>query len=154
MAKPIELVPRPPDAREELKRRVENAPVEHAEAVLSVYELLDDLHRSGTLDLLRGAVGAGGQIVKQGSAFAAKPESVRAMRNLLLMAQLLGTIDPDTLHRVFDGLPAATEQYRNEKPPSLLQIFRRLESENSRRALAVISGILDSMGRGLDPRAR
>ena len=156
MAKPIEydLVAIPRDAREELKRRVENAPVQHAEAVLSAYELLDELHTNGTLDLLRGAVGAGGEIVKQGSSLAAKPESLRAMRNLLVLAQLLGSINPDTLHRVVDGLPAATEQHRNEKPPSLFRIFRRLSSEDSRRALAVITGILDSAGRGLDPRAR
>lgn len=154
MAKPIELIPTLRDAREELRRRVENAPAEHAVAVLSAFDLLDELHTSGTLDVLRGAVGAGGEIVKQGSALAAKPESIKAMRNLLVVAQLLGSIDPDTLHRVADGLPSAAEQDRNQKPPSLFRIFRRLSSENSRRALAVLTGILDNVGRGLDPRAR
>ena len=36
MAKPIELMPTSRDARDKLKRRVENAPAEHAAAVLSV----------------------------------------------------------------------------------------------------------------------
>jgi uncharacterized protein YjgD (DUF1641 family) len=152
MAKPIELVPAPRDAREELKRRVENAPVEHAAAVLSAYGLLEELHESGMLDLLRGAVGTGEEIVKKSSSFAAKPESIRTMRNLLILGDLLGSINPDTLHRITDGVPAAIEQTPDEKPPSLFEIFRRLRSRNVRRALGAATKVLESVGRGLDTR--
>jgi uncharacterized protein YjgD (DUF1641 family) len=147
-------MPVPRDAREELKRRVENAPVEHAAAVLSAYELLEELHEGGLLDLLRGAVGAGGDVVKQSASLAAQPETVRAMRNLLVLGKLLGSINPDTLHRIADGLPAAAESRPEEKPPSLFRIFRRLSSANARRALGAATNVLESVGRGLDPRNR
>jgi uncharacterized protein YjgD (DUF1641 family) len=153
MAKPIELMPVPRDAREELKRRVENAPVEHAAAVLSAYELLGELHKSGTLDVLRGALGSGGEIVKHASSLAAKPESIHAMRNLLILGNLLGSIDPEMLHRMVGGLPAAAEQVP-EEPPSLFQIFRRLRSRNVRRALGAATNVLESAGRGLDPKSK
>jgi hypothetical protein len=44
----------PADSREDLIRRVEQAPVEHAEAVLAAYDLLQRLHEKGLLDLLNG----------------------------------------------------------------------------------------------------
>ncbi|MGC2160917.1 MAG: DUF1641 domain-containing protein [Silvibacterium sp.] len=150
MAKPIELMPVPRDAREELKRRVENAPVEHAASVLSAYALLDELHQSGTLDLLRGAAGAGSEIVKNASSLAAQPESVRALRNLLVLGKLLGSIDPDTLHRLTEKLPAAAKPCSEKKPPSLFHIFRRLRSANSRRALAAAADALEGIGQGLN----
>jgi uncharacterized protein YjgD (DUF1641 family) len=153
MAKPIELMPVPRDAREELKRRVENAPGEHAEAVLSAYELLEELHENGTLDALRGAFGAGGEIVKHASSLAAKPESIHVMRNLLILGNLLGSIDPEVLHRIADGLPAAAEQVP-EEPPSLFQIFRRMRSRNVRRALGAATNVLENAGRGLDPKSK
>lgn len=150
MAKPIELIPTPHDPREEIKRRLENAPVEHAEAVLSAYELLQELHASGTLDLLRGAAGAQGEIVQHAAGLAAQPEAVRALRNLLVLGKLLGSIDPEILHRLTGDLPAAANQIPNEEPPSLFGIFRRMSSKDSRRALAAAVNILESVGKGLD----
>ena len=151
MAKPIEFVPARQDAHDELKRKIESAPVEHAAAVLSAYELLEELHTSGTLDLLRGAVGAGGEITKQASSLAAQPEAVCALRNLLVLGKLLGSIDPDSLHRLADNL-SSVQQQSDARPPSLFGIFRRLSSANSRRALAAATGLLDSVGRELAPK--
>ena len=101
MAKPIELMPKPTGqgAREELQRRLDAAPVEHAEAVLSGYELLQELHESGTLDVLRGLLGAGDQVVRHAVALAIQPEAVNGLRNLLVLSKVLGSVNPDVLHR-------------------------------------------------------
>lgn len=155
MAKPVELIPIPRDAREETKRRVESAPVDHAAAVLSAFELLEDLHKSGTLDLLRGAAGAGGEIVKQVADMAAQPESVTAMRNLLLLVQLLGSLDPDILHGVIGAFQAVAERRADQqKPPSLFRLLRRLNSEDTRYALDAIAGVLEGVGQTMNPRCR
>jgi hypothetical protein len=45
---------KPVDSREDLIRRVEQAPIEHAAAVLAAYDLLQLLHEKGLLDLLNG----------------------------------------------------------------------------------------------------
>lgn len=155
MAKPVELMPIPRDTREETRRRIENAPVDHAAAILSAFELLEELHKSGTLDLLRGTVGAGSGIVTQFTDLAAKPESVRAMRNLLLLAQLLGSLNPDILHGVIGAFQAAAEQRAGkQKPPSIFRLVRRLNSEDSRYALDAITSILEGVGQTLNPRSR
>jgi uncharacterized protein YjgD (DUF1641 family) len=152
MAKPIELMPKvntAQGAREELKRRIDAAPVEHADAVLDAYELLQQLHDSGTLDVLRGLLGAGDQVVRHVVALAIKPESVSVLRNLLVLTNVLGAISPDKLESVLGGVPAALAQQPAENPPSLLALLRRFSSVESRRALNVAATVLESVGKGL-----
>ena len=149
MAKPIEVMPTPRNARDELKRRLDEAPVEHAEAVLAGYEVLQQLHESGTLDVLRGLLGAGDQVVRHAVALAVQPEAVDALRNLLVLSKVLGSVNPDVLHRVLSGVPEALAQKPEEEPPSLFAIFRRMTSKESRRAQAAIVTLLESVGRGL-----
>src|ERR1700752_285594 len=110
MAKPIEIKPQARNAREELQRRLDNAPVEHADAMLSLYELLQQLHDSGTIDLLRGALGAGDEVLNHVVRLTTQPDSVRSIRNLLILGKLLSSVDPETLHRVSAMLPQVVSQ--------------------------------------------
>jgi len=52
MAQPIPLDLPPRDPRKELLDRLESAPQEHAEALLDSYELLEQLHQAGILQLI------------------------------------------------------------------------------------------------------
>ena len=151
MAKPIELMPKPAGTgvREELKRRLDAAPVEHAEAVLASYELIQQLHDSGTIDVLRGLLGAGDQVVRHAVGLAVKPEAVNALRNLLVLSNVLGSVNPDVMHRAFSDVPAALAAPPEQDPPSLFAIFRRMSSVESRRALAAAATVLETVGRGL-----
>src|SRR3984893_10867415 len=54
MAQPIPLEIPPRNPRAELQSRLENAPEEHAEAVLAAYEVLEELHNRGVLEIMRG----------------------------------------------------------------------------------------------------
>jgi hypothetical protein len=56
MARPISLELPPRDPREELRKRLEQAPVTHAEALLDSYQLLQQLHDHGVFELLRGVL--------------------------------------------------------------------------------------------------
>lgn len=154
MARPIEIKPQPRNAREELQRRLDNAPVEHADAMLSLYELLQQLHDSGTLDILRGALGAGDDIVNHAVRLMTKPESVRAIRNLLLFSKFIGSIDPAMLHRVSATLQQAQAQSDSEDPPSTLTLLARFRSKETRRALAAAATVLESIGRELDHKKK
>lgn len=154
MARPIEIKPQPRNAREELQRRLDNAPIEHADAMLSLYELLQQLHDSGTLDILRGALGAGDDIVNHAVRLMTKPESVRAIRNLLLFSKFIGSIDPAMLHRVSATLQQAQAQSDSEDPPSTLTLLARFRSKESRRALAAAATVLESIGRELDHKKK
>jgi hypothetical protein len=58
MAQPIPLEIPPRNPRAELRSRLEQAPEEHAEAVLAAYEVLQELHNHGVLEIMRGALAA------------------------------------------------------------------------------------------------
>jgi uncharacterized protein YjgD (DUF1641 family) len=135
-----------------LKRRLDEAPVEHAEAVLAGYEVLQQLHESGTLDVLRGLLGAGDQVVRHAVGLAIQPEAVDALRNLLVLSKVLSSVNPDVLHRVLSGVPEALAQRPEEDPPSLFAIFRRMSSKDSRRSLAAAVTVLEKAGKGLESK--
>ena len=77
MARPISLELPPRDPREELRKRLEEAPAEHAEALLESYELLQQLHDHGVFQLLRGALGASDKLVEAAVDATKSDESVR-----------------------------------------------------------------------------
>ena len=97
MAQPIPLNLPPRDPRKELLDRLERAPQEHAEALLDGYELLEQLRQSGILQLLRGTLSAGDEILERVAGAAKSPQGTRALRNLLILGQILSSIDPDLL---------------------------------------------------------
>jgi hypothetical protein len=64
MAAPILLKLPEPDPREALYRRLENAPKEHAEALLAACDILQELHDKGLLEIAKGALGSGEKVLQ------------------------------------------------------------------------------------------
>src|SRR5437868_15517592 len=101
MAQPIALEIPPRNPRAELQSRLEHAPEEHAEAVLAAYEVLQELHNRGVLELMRGALAASDDILEKIVDNARTPEATRAIRNLLFCRQILGSIEPEWFKGIF-----------------------------------------------------
>jgi uncharacterized protein YjgD (DUF1641 family) len=148
MAQPISSLP-PHQNGSGVDRRLRDAPHEHADAILSALELLQLLHDRGVLELLRGVVGAGDQLVNTLTSAADNPESLRAIRNFLLLTKFFASISPDVLNSVVQTVVEGAEREKAHRPPSLLHLLRRLHSENSRHAIAVTLDLLESVGKGL-----
>lgn len=150
MAQPISLEPPRRDPREELRRRLEQAPEDHAEAVLAGFEVLQCLHDQGILELLRGALGGGDKVLETLVDAAKTPEAIRGLRNILILAKILGSIDPELLEKFAQAVPDALEsaaKAQKAPPPGVWAIFRILRGENLRRGLAVVNGLLESWGK-------
>ncbi len=154
MAKAIEIRPNPIPAREETERRLNAAPREHAEAVLDAYRTLQTLHDTDTLAFVRGLLGAGDEVLTQVVSVATSPQSTRAIRNLLVLTDLLGTVSPDSLHRVASTVTPVLAEQQPTEPPSLLAIgWRFATSKNVRRALATGLAVLEAVGEALGPES-
>lgn len=136
MAKPIPLETSPRDPRAELRARLDTAPLEHAEALLAAYEVLQGLHDKGALETLRGVIGSSDKTLQMIVDAAKSPEAVRAMRNLVLAAKLAAACD--------------LTKAKTEKPLSLLQLLKKLNSKDSRRALTMLASALESAGQALN----
>src|SRR5215471_4322013 len=128
------------DPREELRKRLEQAPEQHAEALLESYELLQLLHDSGVLRLLRGALGYSNGILETAVNAANSEEGIRGLRNAIILAKMLGSINPDLLQ----GFAVAmTETLGCQKPiaepPGLFKLFAEFRQPELRRSMALVN---------------
>jgi uncharacterized protein YjgD (DUF1641 family) len=132
----------PFDSREDLIRKVEQAPIEHAEAVLATYDLLQRLHQKGLLDLLNGLLSAGDTVVNHVVDVVSSQEMVTVLRIGLMFSNLLSSIEADTLHAVLAGA--------GKEPPSLLALGNQAASKDARRGMAAAVGLLNVFGAALN----
>src|SRR5713101_10110580 len=146
---PLEIPPRNP--RAELQSRLAKAPEEHAEAVLAAYEVLQELHNRGVLEILRGALAASDEILEKVVDNARTPEALRAIRNLLFWRRILGSIEPEWFKGIFQAIPEGIAQAtaEREQPVSFFGMLRRLSNKDSLRGLAAAIDFLQAFGRHL-----
>ena len=132
----------PADSRDDLIRRVEQAPMEHAQAILAAYDLLERLHEKGVLDILNGLLSAGDTVVNHVVNVISSKELVSALRMGLIIFNLVKEIDPDQL--------AAVIAVSGSKPPSMLAIAKQAMSADARRGMATAVGLLNVLGATLE----
>jgi uncharacterized protein YjgD (DUF1641 family) len=144
MAEPIRSYTPRRDFREELRRKVESAPMDHADALLAAYELLQEAQDHGVLDALRGGIGAGETTIGKISEYANTPEGVRTMRNVLALARLLGEVDPTLIDAVRKAISRGFEG--DSAPISPWQAMQKLTGKDSRRTLGIIAGVVAAFG--------
>src|SRR6266702_336101 len=149
MSQPIRLEFPPRDARAELQTRLQNAPLQHAEALLSGYDLLQRLHDRGVLDLLRGGLGSSDKVLSIAVDAAKAPEAINATRNLLILSKIMFTLEPALLEDIVTAVPKSLALAKEQKPLSLWQMFRKMCSQDTRRALSVMLGVVESFGKSL-----
>jgi len=152
MAQPIQLHLAPRDPDRELSARLEQAPLEHAEALLAAYEVLQELHDHGVLELMRGTLGGSEKILEQAVAVASGPAAIRASRNLLLIVTAFGEFEPALLIDLTRAVPKALVQAnaRKSKPPGLIKLVSTFwRNKDFRRGLAAFNDLLEMFGRNL-----
>jgi uncharacterized protein YjgD (DUF1641 family) len=149
MALPITNIPKTAESETEIEARLDKARVEHAKAILSIYELLQDLHDARILDFLRAALGAGDTIVTKLAAATSSEESINAVRNLISIGRILSSVDPDVLHSLADELTSQRPKESVAPKPSLWMAVRSFASADSRRALVGTAAFLQAFGRAL-----
>ena len=151
MAQPIpsELPAR--DARAELQTRLQNAPVEHAEALLAAYEVLQGLHDRGALELMRGALGSSDKVIEIFVEASKTPESTRGIRNMIILMRILGTVQPELVAGFARSVPEALAETKacDPKPPGFWGILKQFGNRDFRRGLVLVNSMLAAFGRNL-----
>jgi uncharacterized protein YjgD (DUF1641 family) len=151
MAKPILLELPPRDPRIELQSKLEKAPLEHAEAMLSAYEVLQGLHDRGLLEIFRGLLGSSDEVLEIAVEAAKTPDAIRGLRNLMLMVNMMGAVDPEELAAFTKAVPLALKAVSEpQKPPSLWKLaIAFLWDQNIRRGLSASVTFLRTLGGSL-----
>ncbi len=145
MANPIAFTPKPIDPRDGLRKKLHAAPDEHAEALLVAYDTLQAAHDQGLLDLLHGAIAHKDKIFEQLAEAAKLQESVDALRNVISLGKVLGSIEPETMSCVVAALSSASNP-KEEPPLSAWGLFRRATSVEGRRGLTMLVNVLVALG--------
>jgi uncharacterized protein YjgD (DUF1641 family) len=148
MAKPIALEIAPRDPKKELLLKLEQAPVEHAAAILDSYELLTALHEAGALELLRGAVSAKDEIVGSAVSAAQSAEAVHALRNAIAFGKMLGSINPELMQCIANSIGETLGSERRPviDPPGLFSLLGQFRRPELRRSVALINRFLETLG--------
>jgi uncharacterized protein YjgD (DUF1641 family) len=151
MAQPIPLELLARDARVELQTRLQNAPLEHAEALLAAYEVLQGLHDRGALELMRGALGSSDKVIEIIVDASKTPESIRGIRNILILTKILGSIEPELVEGFARSVPEALAETKacDPKPPGFWGILKQFGNRDFRRGLVLINSMLEAFGRNL-----
>jgi len=151
MAQPIPLELSARDPRAELQARLQNAPLEHAEALLAAYHVLQGLHDRGVFELLRGALGSSDQTLETLVHAAKSPESIRGIRNFIILTRAFSEMDPEVVKGFAKVLPEAiaATQAHGTKPPGLWGVIKSFGNGDFRRGLALANSLLTAMGRNL-----
>jgi uncharacterized protein YjgD (DUF1641 family) len=156
MARPIPLELPKLDPEVSLRERLERAPVEHAEALLDTYELLQHLRDAHVFEVLHGVLSKGDKIVELAVDAVKEPDAIRGLRNLIILSKVLGSIDPGLLHGVAAAVRETVEttQQNDAEPPGFFALLQQLRHKETRRALGLMTGFLSSLGRHLPASAK
>ena len=71
------------------------------------------------------------------------------MRNFILLTKFFASIPPDVLDSLVRTAREGAEREKSHPAPGMLQLLRRISSENSRHGIAVALDLLESAGKGL-----
>jgi hypothetical protein len=77
------------------------------------------------------------------------PESIRAIRNFLLLTKFLENIPPDFLTILADTVNAGAKREKAQKASGVLRLLWRLRSEDNRHAASVALDLVEGLGNGL-----
>ena len=131
----------PPDSRLDLLRRIENAPREHAEAVLEAYDVLQRLHDTGALGLVNGLLSAEDTVIDKVADVVSSKQAVTALRIAMILGSALTSIDADSV----DAAVAEAET----RTPSLWKLLRTACSKEVRKAAGLGLSLAQIFGASL-----
>ena len=149
MSKQIEFTPPPLYPKPEFRNRVPGATEKRAEALLATYELLEVARECEAIDLLQGAISAKDTIMGQVAEYGSKPATVAALRNLIVLAKILGELNTEPLARLARELKGETGVRLDDAPPSVWQLTKRADHPDVRRGLHFLLRVTEALGQAV-----
>ncbi|PYE51942.1 DUF1641 domain-containing protein [Deinococcus yavapaiensis] len=140
------------------RERLEEETHLSADALLDALNLVRALHEHRVLDTTARLVQGGAGLSHEVLELLNQPGGVRALRNLLEFAKLLGSVEPDEVGAftgaLADGLRAGANRVRSGQPIGTRELLSLTRDPDVGLALGVVADVLKGVGRGLRERAQ
>jgi uncharacterized protein YjgD (DUF1641 family) len=93
-------------------------------------------------------IGASDKLVETAVETARSGESVRAMRNAIILGKMLSLINPDKLQGVAVAVCETLGSYHKPviEPPGIFSLLGQFRHEELRRSMALINRFLETLG--------
>lgn len=90
----------PRESKEEFYQQLQAASEKRADAMQDAYAILQLLHEKGILELVKDALGSGEKLMKVVAGVMQGGQVMRTVRNLKLLAKVIGKVEPETLEKL------------------------------------------------------
>ncbi|MBS2970216.1 DUF1641 domain-containing protein [Metabacillus sp. KIGAM252] len=138
------------DQRKKDLREVEDALVSNKTAILESLQLMQHIQDRGILSLLNGLFGQGDKVLHVLVKALDKPENTNALKNMLLMLGVLGTINVQQLEPLLIKLNKGVERVAKKKDTDhktgYLDVVRSLKDPEINRAVTLLLTFLKGVG--------
>ena len=122
-------------------------------ALQAAADLLNRSYETGILDFLRALACSGDDLAGRIANGIDSPQTLRALKNGVVLMSILASIDPKLLERISTQFGSeAKRTAATGEPPSMWQNFRRLSHPDVRRGLAAVLDGLEAFGRAIANR--
>lgn len=162
MAKATKLIQRPEITEEDKRKKdlleIENALLANKDAILESLRVMKHMHDRGILTLLRGLFGQGDKVLNILVKTADTPETTNMMKNLLLLAGTLGTLNVKELEpfilKINSGIARVADQKETDEKIGYLDFARALKDPEINRSVSLLLNFLKGMGQDTRPLER
>ena len=149
MAKAMQYVPIPPTPEEKLAADTRAA----QEALSESLELLRELHERGGLELLIKLLRGGSGLTEAVLEKMNEPTVLRGLRNLIALAEVVGSIEPTELKlltsALSEGVNGAAHNIAEGERVSVTGAMKQLADPDVQLGLSAGLGLLAGLGRGM-----
>lgn len=149
MANSIPFIPPHQNSRESLYQELQRAPIEHSEALLDAYEILQLLRDKGILEIVKGGLKSGEKLLEIVTQIIETQGAVNFFRNLTILIKMVGGLNPETLETLENSLAGNLANAETQDPPGLFSLLIKLASQDNRRILSMITSVSESLGKQL-----
>ena len=101
-----------------------------------------------------GALGSSDKVLQILVDAANTPEAITGIRNFMILTRIAGTLEPELLEALAQALPEGMAQAKMPEPLGLWNLLKKLSSQDGRRALTALTGVLESLGKTLNASER
>lgn len=134
----------PRNSRDDLVRRLEEAPEKHVEAILAAYELLQHLYEKGLIDIANGLLSASDTIIARATDVVSSKQAISALRLALICGSLIDSVDPDRI--------AAVLSSPKNKPYTLWTVIKHAVASYFRLVLVTAIELVKVVGHSVRKR--